>query len=70
MPIPMPALYPNLKSMMDENGLTYDDLAVITGRSVEDVFHKMDGTLEWSIYDAVLICRYLRYPDLRLLFVR
>ena len=66
----MPTLYPNLKSMMRETGLTQEDLATITGRSVEDVSRKMDGTLEWSIYDAVLICRYLRYPDLRLLFVR
>ena len=66
----MATLYPNLKTTMIESGLTCDDLAEITGRSVEEVSLKMAGTLEWSIYDAVLICRFLRYSDLRTLFLR
>ena len=66
----MATLYPNLNEAMLSHGLTFDDLAAITGRSVEEVSRKMDGTHEWSIYDAVLICRYLRYPDLRSLFLR
>lgn len=66
----MATLYPNLNAAMVSHGLTFDDLATITGRSVEDVSRKMDGTLEWSIYDAVLICRYLQHSDLNSLFLR
>lgn len=66
----MATLYPNLTNAMVERGLTFDDLAVITGRTVEEVSRKMDGTHEWSVYDAVLICRYLRCSDLQTLFLR
>lgn len=66
----MNSLYPNLDAAMTTRGVSIGSLAEILGRSEEIVHLKLRGVQEWSLLEAVTICRYLQYPDLKKLFLR
>lgn len=66
----MDSLYPNLNTAMEAHGLSIGSLAKIIGRSEEIVRLKLEGVLEWTLTEAVEICRYLQYPDITQLFVQ
>lgn len=66
----MDSLYPNLSAIMDNRGVSIQNLAEIIGRSEEIVHLKLIGVRQWDLSEAVSICRYFNYPDLRTLFVR
>ena len=66
----MHSLYPNLDTEMETQGVSIRNLAEIIGRSEEIVNLKLKGIQEWSLFEAVTICRYLQYPDLKKLFLR
>lgn len=66
----MDSLYPNLQAEMVTRGLSIGNLAEIIGRSEEIVHLKLRGVREWSLSEAVAICRYLQYHDLKKLFLR
>lgn len=68
--IEMYSLYPNLEAAMAKRGVSIGNLAELIGCSEEIVHLKMRGVREWSLLDAVTICRYLQYPDLKTLFLR
>ena len=64
----MHSLYPNLDAAMAARGVSIRNLAEIIGRS-EDIVHlKLRVEQDWSLFEAVTICRYLQYPDIIKLF--
>lgn len=63
-------VYPNLQAEMVNRGVTVSDLAKIIARSEEIVQLKLSGVREWTLLEAVTICRHLMYPDFRKLFLR
>ena len=66
----MDSLYPNLNESMTARGISIGNLAEIIGRSEEIVHLKLRGVRDWTLSEAVAICRYLQYPDLKKLFLR
>ena len=66
----MDSLYPNLQAAMKERGVSAANLAEVIGFSEEIVHLKMRGVREWTLLEALTICRYLHYPDFRNLFLR
>lgn len=66
----MRVVYPNLLVAMDNGGVTVSDLARIVSKSEEIVNLKLMGVREWTLLEAVTICRFFSYPDLRKLFLR
>lgn len=66
----MNSLYPYLDAAMVTRGVSIGDLAETIERSEEIVHLKLRGVCEWSLLEAVTICRYLQYPDLKKLFLR
>ena len=68
--IKMDSLYPNLSSEMEAHGLSIESLAKIIGRSEKIVRLKLRGVQEWTLSEAVAICRYLQCHDLKKLFLR
>lgn len=66
----MTSLYPNLDAAMAAQGVSIENLAETIGRSEEIVRLKLQGVQEWSLSEAVTICRYLQYHDLKHLFLR
>lgn len=66
----MNSLYPNLQARMASRGVSVEAIADIIGRSEEIVCQKIEGIQEWTLTEAVTICRYLEHPDLRFLFLR
>lgn len=66
----MDSLYPNLCAAMEKRGVSIGNLAEIIGRSEEIVHLKLKGVLEWSLSEAVTICRYLQYHDIKQLFLQ
>ena len=66
----MDSLYPNLSAAMAKRGITIGNLAEVIGRSEEIVHLKLRGVMDWTLLEALAICRYLHYPDLKKLFLR
>lgn len=66
----MTMLYPNLQKAMSDRGVTIPELARLIAKSEEIVYLKLQGIREWTLLEAVAICRYLQYPDLKTLFLR
>lgn len=66
----MDSLFPNLQAAMKQRGASIKDLADVIGLSEEIVHLKMRGVRDWTLSEALAICRYLRYPDFRNLFLR
>ena len=66
----MTTVYPNLQAAMSRRGVTIRDLAEIIDKSEEIVHLKLRGVREWTLPEALAICRYLNYPDFRKLFLR
>lgn len=66
----MDSLYPNLDAAMATRGISIGNLAEIIGRSEEIVHLKLRGVRDWTLSEAVAICRYLQYSDLKKLFLR
>lgn len=66
----MDSLYPNLDAAMAARGVSVGKLAEIVGRSEEIVHLKLIGVRDWTLSEALAICRYLQYPDFRKLFLR
>lgn len=64
----MDSLYPNLDAAMEKHGITTKTIAEIICRSEEIVNLKLRGVMDWSLSEALAICRYLQYPDLKTLF--
>jgi hypothetical protein len=66
----MNVVYPNLHKAMLERGVTVNQIAEAVSLS-EDIVHlKLLGVREWSLLEAVTICRLLQYSDLKQLFLR
>jgi DNA-binding Xre family transcriptional regulator len=66
----MDSLFPNLQAIMAQRGASIKNIADILGLSEEIVHLKMRGVRDWTLLEALEICRYLHYPDLRFLFLR
>ena len=66
----MDSLYPILQAVMETKGVSIGTLAEIIGRSESIVQLKLSGVREWSLSEAVKICRYLQYHDIEQLFLR
>lgn len=66
----MNSLFPNLQAAMERRGASIKDLADAIGLSEEIATLKMRGAQEWTLSEALAICRYLHCPDLRNLFLR
>jgi DNA-binding Xre family transcriptional regulator len=66
----MNSLFPNLSAAMKRRGVSIKNLADVIGLSEEIVHLKMRGVREWTLLEALTICRYLEYPDFRGLFLR
>ena len=66
----MDSLYPNLNMAMEKHDLSIGNLAKIIGRSEKIVQLKLRGVQEWTLTEAVTICRYFQCHDLKKLFLR
>lgn len=66
----MDSLYPNLRVAMEQQGVSIKMIADVIGRSEEIVHLKLRGVRDWTLKEALEICRYLQYPDLKTLFIR
>lgn len=66
----MNSLYPNLDAAMAARGVSVWKLAEIVGRSEEIIHLKLRGVQDWTLSEALAICRYLQYPDFKKLFLR
>jgi DNA-binding Xre family transcriptional regulator len=66
----MNSLFPNLQAAMKQRGASIKNLADVIGLSEEIVHLKMRGVRDWTLSEALAICRYLHYPDFRNLFLR
>ena len=66
----MDSLFPNLAAAMDRRGVSIKNLADAIEISEEVAHLKMRGVREWTLLEALAICRYLHYPDFRNLFLR
>lgn len=66
----MDSLYPNLQAAMKQRGVSIKNLADLLGLSEEIIHLKMRGVRDWTLLEALAICRYLHYPDFRNLFLR
>ena len=66
----MNSLYPVLQVVMETRGVSIGTIAEIIGRSERTVRLKLNGVREWTLSEAVTICRYLQYHDLKKLFLR
>lgn len=66
----MDSLFPTLQAAMEQRGASVKSLADAIGLSEEVVHLKLGGVLEWTLLEALAICRYLHYPDFRSLFLR
>lgn len=66
----MDSLYPILQVVMETQGVSIGAIAEVIGRSERIVRLKLSGVREWSLPEAVKICRYLQYHDLKKLFLR
>ena len=66
----MQTVYPNLWAAMKQRGASIKNLADTIGVSEEIVHLKLRGVRDWTLSEALAICRYLRHPDFRNLFLR
>ena len=66
----MQTVYPNLWAAMTRRGVSVENIADAIGLSEESVHLKLEGVQDWRLSEALAICRYLQYPDLRSLFLR
>ena len=66
----MRIVYPNLQAAMEQRGASIKNLADVIGLSEEIVHLKMRGVRDWTLSEALAICRYLHNPDFRNLFLR
>lgn len=66
----MVSLYPNLQARMASRGVSVEKLAEAIGLSEDTLCEKLEGILEWTLTEAVSICRFLEHPDIRVLFLR
>lgn len=66
----MDSLFPNLRAAMKQRGASIKNLADLLGLSEEIVHLKMRGVREWTLKEALEVCRYLQYPDFKTLFLR
>lgn len=66
----MDVVFPNLMAAMKRRGVTVENLADAIGLSTEIVQLKMQGIREWTLLEALSVCRYLHYPDFHKLFLR
>lgn len=66
----MQTVYPNLWAAMTQRGVSIKNIADLLGLSDEIVHLKMRGVRDWTLTEALAICRYLHCPDFRNLFLR
>ena len=66
----MNSLFPNLVAAMEQRGVSNKNLADAIGLSEDVVLFKMQGVLDWTLVEALTICRYLHCTDLKFLFLR
>jgi hypothetical protein len=55
---------------MEDHSLTTRDIADIIGDNVGSVSLKLQGVIEWTLSEAVLLCHHFDYSDVRKLFLR
>lgn len=66
----MNSLFPNLVAAMEQRGVSNKNLADAIGLSEDTVMFKMQGIMDWTLTEALALCNYLNYTDLRFLFLR
>jgi DNA-binding Xre family transcriptional regulator len=66
----MNSLFPNLVAAMEQRGVSNKNLAEAIGLSEDVVSFKMQGVVDWTLVEALTICQFLRFTDLKLLFLR
>lgn len=66
----MIALFPVLRQRIREAGISWTELAVVTGESLFAIHMKMLGIKRWTLTDVVKICGFFNIPDAEHLFVR
>lgn len=66
----MNSLFPHLVAAMEQRGVSNKNLADAIGLSEDVVMFKMQGVLDWTLVEALAVCRYLHFTDLKLLFLR
>lgn len=66
----MVTLFPVLRQRIEQTGISWRELSVVSGTN-PFVFHlKMWGIKRWTLTDAVKICGFFSCPDAEHLFVR
>ena len=66
----MIALFPVLRQRIKQTGVSWAELAAVTGTN-PFIFHlKMWGIKRWTLTDVVRLCGFFRTPDAEHLFVR
>lgn len=63
-------VYPTLTKEMEEHGLTTYEVADMIGDNVGSVSLKLQGVIEWTLREAIVLCHYFDYSDIRKLFLR
>ena len=66
----MITLYPVLRQYIRRTGVSWSELAAVTGTSSFAFHLKMWGIKRWTLTDAVKICGFFSTPDAEHLFVR
>lgn len=66
----MAPMYPVLFEVMRTRGVAAKDIADYINQTEETVCQKIEGTQEWTLNEAVAVCAYLHYPDIKLLFLQ
>ena len=66
----MIALYPVLRQHIKTTGVSWGELAAVTGTNSLTFHMKMWGIKRWTLTDAVKLCCFFRCPEAEHLFVR
>jgi hypothetical protein len=66
----MITLFPILRQRIREAGVSWADLAAVTGENLFTIHMKMLGIKRWALTDVVKICGFFNTPDAEHLFVR
>lgn len=66
----MKSIYPNLLEKMINCGMSFEDLAKIISSTEDVVSKKMEGTIPWTLLEAVKVCCYFHTSDVNFLFLQ
>lgn len=66
----MDYIYPNLCQELNKAKVSVAYLARFLNISEESICDKLSGTVPWSLFEAVNICRLLKISDAKYLFLQ